>query len=128
MIPRVKQYDSVISQLHYKETVKYDAFKIFVQMFAAIAGGSIWLRLEMTQAPPRSYAHLTDALVFLLMVVCVASVVDSFRSWWDYREKLSRLDKTVPRPRFPAGLMECIMSGAMLLATWAFVELNPFRL
>jgi hypothetical protein len=137
MIPDEKQYEFLTSQIAARDQKAVDTyFKLFLQFFSAIVGGSIWLSLQkgIKSEDRLIYVTLSDVLVAILAVVSVALVVENFRAWWGYRRALSRLvgktdagENIVPLPKvFPAAIMETIVGCAMLIACASFLWFNPF--
>ncbi len=131
MIEDKQQYDFFTDQITRKGVATYDAFKLFLQMFSAIVGGSIWLRLQIDGEAPLSYEYLSDALVVLLALVGVVLVIDNARSWWRYRVRLVEIvgdsAHRVPPPKWDSVIAQFLMSVAMIAVTVMFVAFNPFK-
>jgi fumarate reductase subunit C len=131
MISDEKQYEFITRQIGDLARATHDGLKLFLPMFSAIVGGSIWLRLQSKEKAP--YEYLTDALVIMLTVVCIAITLTNLKAWWGYRRKLSEITAKTkyPAPKpvlFPSALIEMIMCLAMLATCAIFVFFNPFKL
>lgn len=131
MISDEKQHEFITRQIGDLARATHDGLKLFLPMFSAIVGGSIWLRLQSAGKAP--YEYLTDTLVLLLTAVCVAMTVTNLKAWWGYRNKLSEITAKTkfPAPKpvlFPSALIEMIMCVAMVATCALFVIFNPFKL
>lgn len=114
-----------------------DGFKLFVQLFSAIVGAAVWLRLQQYQPTlPSTYIWLTDGLTLVVVFTCGIIVADNLRSWYGYRVRLSDVagrDKQgnliVPRPNLlTAAPIEATMLVVMILALILFCVFNPLQL
>jgi hypothetical protein len=65
-----------------------NAFKLFLQLFSAIAGGSVWLSMQPSVGANArlAYATLSNILVWLVIAVTALMVFQALRSWWGYRK------------------------------------------
>jgi hypothetical protein len=126
-----KQYEFVTSRMKDIATAPLDSLKLFVPMYSAIWGGSIWLRLQIKEQPvPEMYKDVSGALMALLTGVCILIVVYNICAWWGYRKMLVRLvgesaSAAIP-PRWTAAIIELIICVGMLAAGWLFCKFNPF--
>ena len=60
-----------------------DAFKLFLQLFTTVAGGSIWLNMQTIPTHAKIiYAIVTDVLVALIFLVTSLMVYAAMQSWW----------------------------------------------
>ena len=136
MIADEKQYEFLTSQIGKLADRSIDAFKLFLQIFSAIVGGSIWLSVQGTVTPVsrHRYILLSDAVVVVLSLIVIVMVCDNLRSWFGYRTAVSDLAGTddsgidrIGRPHmFPAALSEsAILLGIGLVAA-LFCIANPF--
>ncbi len=113
-----------------------DSFKLFVQLFSAIVGASVWLSLQTTTAPKGTFAWLADGISFLALVVCAVTIIDNLRAWHNYRAALSKVagkDKSgkliVPPPKLrTAATVETAMLVVMLISWVLFTCFNPLKL
>jgi hypothetical protein len=106
---------------------------MFLQLFSAIVGGSIWLSLQPSIKPSArlAYAFLSDMAVTITTFVVVVMVVDNLRSWRRYRISISEMGTGVgfTRPNlFPSALSETAMLIGILAACGSFWLYNPFLL
>lgn len=128
MITQEQQYQFITSRISALADATYDGFKLFVTMFSAILGGTFWLRLQLKGSPPSSYVWLSDALIFLVAVVCIAIVWDNFCAWRGYRMKLLEyVDAPAPRT-FWRSRIEFFLCLMMAVAAVLFAVFNPFRI
>ena len=133
MISDDKQYEFVTRRISDLANATHSALKLFLPTFSAILGGSIWLRLQIKDSTPPSYAYLSDALILVLTAQCIVIVYDNHRAWWGYRMLLTKLLATsahpAPPPVFwPTAIIELSMCLAMLGAGALFVIFNPFNI
>lgn len=112
-----------------------DGFKLYVQMFSAILGGAVVLRLQYGPMMPPYFAWLADALATLIFVNAVVTIYENARSWREFRKMLSDIagvdmsgEKIIPPPKFlRATLSWRVMLGAMVFAQGLFYIFNPLR-
>src|SRR5688500_16202225 len=81
-------YKSLADMIAERNRNALDAFKLFISLYSAIIGGSIWLSTQTsTQTPERlkSYGTLSNSAVLLLMGIAVILVFEAKRGWWGYR-------------------------------------------
>jgi hypothetical protein len=74
-----------------------DAIRLFAQLFSAIVGGMVILRVEHPDTFPRILWILSDIFVLFVLVVCTAIIVDNLCAWCNYRKTLSNIAGTVDR-------------------------------
>jgi hypothetical protein len=128
MISDEKQYEFVTSQIKLQTERIYDAFKLFVQVFSAIVGGSVWLSMQKPPTTSQNYAFLADSIAILAAFITVVMILLNVISWFGYRKELTRLAPNVPPPKlFPATVIEAAMICSMIAAAALFVWFNPFR-
>jgi hypothetical protein len=133
MISEEKHYEYLGSVIINRLQLVRDAFKLFLQLFSAIVGGSVWLSLQTTITPATKHrlGTVSDALVWLVILVTGIMVLEALRSWWDYRVELSKLDGgkyPIPRPKARAMKAEAAMLICMIAAGVIFSLFNPFRI
>ena len=130
MISDEKQYEYIGSVIIDRIDRVRDAFKLYLQLFAAIVGGSIWLSTQnISPVARRTYAFVSNALVGLLIVVTVIMVYAALRSWWRSRETMSNFDGgqyPIPGPEFQAIVAEIAMLLCMIASAAIFFCFNPF--
>jgi hypothetical protein len=138
MVSIDKEYEFVSSQVQEYNRRVADAFKLFVQLFSLIVGGSVWLSISIQSQPAAvksaSYARLSNILAVLVAVYCAFSVVENLRAWRGYRLaqcRLGGLDEKgnfrIPPPKvFKAASEEVAMIVTMSAATILFCYFNPF--
>jgi hypothetical protein len=114
----------------------YDGFKLFVQLFSALVGGAVVIRLYPTKDVPSSFTNLSNGLAVLITGASVLLVLNAFWSWWGQRKRLSEVagkdeagKDIIPAPRM--GLRQAsvwIMVVVMLVACALFLRCNPLRM
>jgi hypothetical protein len=124
------QYRWLTSQIADRVNKCTDALKLFVQMFSAIVGGSIYLASAQTLTPamPLTYRWLSSVATLLLTGVCVAIIIDARRSWCGYRRSLTTLFPEIPAPKvIRSSFVPAVMVLGMLIAAALFCcWFNPF--
>jgi hypothetical protein len=138
MVTDDKQYEFVSKQVRYHNEKIIGAFKLFIQLFSAIIGGTIWLSLQphITATRALSYAHISDILVTVLALFSSLWVFENLRAWHGYRgaqHRLGGLDAhgkpKIPAPRLlRASVSEAAMILIIAAATFLFWRFNPFTL
>jgi hypothetical protein len=133
-----KEYEFVSSQVQEYNRRIADAFKLFVQLFSLIVGGSVWLSIQNQNTLSKSggYARLSDILVVLVAVYCAFSIWENLRAWRGYRFAQSRLggldekgNPRIPPPQtFKAASEEAGMMITILIAAVLFCFFNPFAI
>lgn len=126
-----KQYEHVAAVITDRINRARDAWKLFLQLFSAIVAGSFWLSgkghiLPTTKA---TYVAVSDALVWLVILVVGATVYEAMRSWWEHRETLAKFDGgqfPIPRPKRKALRADIAMAVFMVVAGSVFTVMNPF--
>ncbi len=115
-----------------KNAQMMDGFKHFVQLYAAILGGSVAIRLQYGADQTASYANSANLLVSLVALVSCLVVFENYRSWTAFRRKLSVVagddvngKAIVPMPKSRAGWVHIALFTTMIIATVAFWILNP---
>jgi hypothetical protein len=126
-----KQFDFVSGEVSKLADGTEDGVKLFVPMYAAIWGGSVWLRLQMKgETVPTSYAFVSDVLVGLLTALCIFMTLYNLVAWWGYRQELcgmtSNTDHPVPLPHLKSAFIEFGLCTAMLFGCVIFCCKNPF--
>jgi hypothetical protein len=119
-----------------KSAAIYDSFKLFVQLFSGIVGGSVVVRLQYGQTVPAGYVALSNALSALVVITCAVMILDAFRSWYGYSQKLSavsgvseRGDILIARPSlYVSARTVAVMLGVMALALVGLIRFNPLQI
>jgi hypothetical protein len=132
MITDEHLYKTLCDMIAERNRNALDAFKLFVALYSAIVGGTIWLSAQATQ-PKAPYAWLSNGVVILLTLVASILVFEAKRGWWGYREAQSKLvekyeanDLRIPPPKlFPTVVTEGAMLIGMVIACIGFVWFNP---
>jgi hypothetical protein len=132
-VSRDKQFDFVSGEVSKLADGTEDGVKLFIPMYAAIFGGSVWLRLQLKDHPiPASYSFISNVLVGLLAALCIFMTLYNLWAWWGYRVELSRItaasDFPVPRPSLSSAIIEAGLVEAMWAACAVFWWNNPFEL
>ena len=109
-----------------------DAFKHFVQTFSAIIGGGIAIRLAYGVNKATEYEKAFAALIILSGLVFIIIVVENFRSWRGYREKLSAIagqdsqgQSLIPLPAPRAEVIPVIYVFVIIFAVGGALFWNP---
>jgi uncharacterized protein (DUF58 family) len=130
MVTDDKQYEFITSRITDLSNATEDGLKLFVPMFSAILGGSIWLRLQIQGAAPPSYQFLSNWLMVLLTAVCIFLVLYNLWAWWGYRNQLVKITRSLrhpaPPPRWASAIIEAVLCAAMAIACGIFIAFNPF--
>jgi hypothetical protein len=112
-----------------------NAFKLFVQMYSLVVGGTMLLRLEYGAQILPSFVWISDALAALIFLMSSVMILENVRSWYEYRTVLSNVagrnrkgERIIPLPRMAkATKAEFIMLCVMALALALFFIFNPLR-
>jgi hypothetical protein len=125
-----RQFEFVSGEVSKLAEGTEDGVKLFVPMYAAIWGGSVWLRLQIKTAIPLSYTLVSDVLVALLTGLCIFMTLYNLIAWWGYREELCKMtsntDHPVPPPHLKSAFIEFGLCTAMLIGCAVFWCNNPF--
>jgi len=113
----------------------YEGFKLFVQLFSALVGGAVIIRLQHPKDLPTSFVTLSNALALLITFAGVILVTNGLWAWWGHRKKLSEVagkDETgnaiIPPPRIGLGQVSVwIMIFVMVISCVVFWWFNPLR-
>jgi hypothetical protein len=108
-----------------------DAAKLYIQIYSAIVGGSVWL--SMGQGKNADYAFLSDLIVILLAIIVVVRIIDNIQSWLGYRELIGQLK--VPDGSPPIKKPNLLQSGwteltsiiGIIISAGLFLCYNPFQ-
>ena len=135
MLSDDKHCEILAAGIRDKSSAMYDGFKLFVQLFSGIVGGSILLRLQYRDQMPSKFVELSDFLVVFVVVTGAIIIGDNFRSLWEYRETLSKSagnragKPVIPRPDICwSGVTFFTMLGVMVLALIGFICFNPLQI
>jgi hypothetical protein len=133
-----KEYEFVSSQVRYHNEKIIEAFNLFIKLFSAIVGGSIWLRLQpgFDAAQALAFARMSSLLVVFLTAIAGLMVAENLKSWHGYRWAQARLGGVdekghfrIPPPRtFRASVCEGAMMLTMVAAAILYWLFNPFTL
>jgi hypothetical protein len=137
MVSVDKEYEFCSSQVRYHNERIIEAFQMFVKIFSAIAGGSVYLSLQKEVATKASvYVLISDLLVILVAFIAIVMVLENLRGWRGYRSAQSRLggldesgSPRIPPPRlFRPALAEGCMILGVIAASAGFWLFNPFKI
>jgi hypothetical protein len=130
MISDDKIFDYLTTRANQTSNDTEAGLKLFIPMYSAILGGSIWLSDKLEDPIPVRYRYLSNALVALLTIVCIYVVLDNLRAWWGYRVQLAEITKEskypLPPPQWHAAVIEVVLCLGMLGACAMYVWFNPF--
>ena len=68
-----KHCDMLTAHVRDRNVAIMEGFKLFVQMFSAVAGGAFVLRLQYPNIPP-TFAHRADALTGLIVIMGIVLI------------------------------------------------------
>jgi hypothetical protein len=127
-VSRDAEFNWITSQVAAHRAMPLPTFALFIQTFAAIVGGSIWLSYEkgLSQAARDRFSLLTDAAVVILAGTFGVLVWHSWRGWLSYRRTHSKMLGLDPPQVYPPVTSWLAIIIAMAAASIAFCILNPF--
>jgi hypothetical protein len=129
MIDGHQRYEFITSQIRYHNEKIIETFNRFLQLFAAIVGGSIWLSLQPRPSGAiRDYSVVSDALVIALALISALNIINDLLAWFGFRQAESALvglDVLPPPHPIRSCWMEYLMLAAMLGAGATFWLFNP---
>jgi len=98
-----ERYRFVTSQLTYFNEKIIEAFNLYVKLITVIAGGVIWLRLQLDWVTVwKQIRSIVVALILLVGFSSILLVTFNLTSWWGFRKAESYLlNGKVPPPVFP---------------------------
>src|SRR5882672_6495888 len=99
MLTAEKHCEILDTNIREKIATIYSSYKLFVQLFSGIVGGSVALALQYGESLP--FALLSSALAALVVFTCRSMILDSHDSWFRFREKLRTVAGTeadIPPP------------------------------
>ncbi len=137
MVSVDKEYEFVSAQVRFHIDKIFDSFKLFIQLFSAIVGGSIWLSLQPNMvAKAHTYAAISNALVMLIAALCLVMVVEHNRAWRGNRKAQTRLggkdetgkDRIPPPGSWRSSSTEIAMGLTVVAAVYLFWRYNPFTI
>ncbi len=130
MISEEKQYEYLGRVLTDRLNRIFDSFKLFLQLFSTIVGGSIWLSMQNVSPNARHrYIVASDTLILLVILVTGVMVFEAQRGWWGYRKTLSEFDggnHPIPPPKWTRRWTEIVMLLGMVASGVVFALFNPF--
>jgi len=130
MISDDKIFDFIATRANQTSNDTEVGLKLFVPMYSAILGGSIWLSDRLGNSTPHKFVYLSNALVLLLTFVCIYIVIDNLRAWWGYRIQIAEITKdskhSISQPRWDSAIIELVLCLGMLGAGGMYVWFNPF--
>jgi hypothetical protein len=131
MVSEEKILDFVAMRANQTSNDTESGLKLFLPIYSAILGGSIWLTAGQSGSIPGSYQFISDMLVLLVTVVCVYIEIDNLQAWQSYREQLSLMTKQtkhpIPMPGRTAGVIDYVLCVGMGAACLIFMIFNPFK-
>ncbi len=129
MLSTDKHCELLDTNIRDKIATIYASFRLFIQLFSAIIGGSIALYLQGDGKIPPSFALLANALAALVVITCGVMIVDAQFSWRRFRLKLSEVAPEIPPPLSLIRSSRTVgaMLLVMILALALFVRFNPLQ-
>src|SRR5579872_6202343 len=129
MVSAEKIFDFVAIRANQTSNDTESGLKLFLPIYSAILGGSIWLTAGQSGTIPGSYQFISDMLVFLVTFVCVYIEIDNLQAWKKYRELLSLMTRQtahpLPMPGRSAEVIDYVLCFGMGLACIIFMIFNP---
>lgn len=126
-----KHCEMITAHIRDRNTMIMDSFKLFVQMFSALVGGAVIVRLQYP-GPAESFAYPAVGIGLLIYVISLVMIWENIRSWYQYRIKLSneagrrRGRLIVPLPKLWRAIwIELVMTVLMTVSLAAFWYFNP---
>jgi hypothetical protein len=129
MIKPEKQYEYLTTQIGQHPERRLAIFKLFIQTFAAIVAGSVYLAVNIERdAQTGIYlALLSGGIGLLLAAVCCAMIWANLRTWFRHREAQSKLAASAPKPKYTTfAYIEFAMMFGLILSAVLFIAFNPF--
>src|SRR6185295_15159586 len=88
-----------------KSAAMNDGFKLFIQMFSSVVGGSVLLRVQYGEKIPHAFINLSNVIAVMVVITTGIIILDQYRSWYGYRRTLSvvagkdhRAKPLIPKP------------------------------
>ncbi len=130
-----KHCEMLTSQILERISAIQQSFNLYAQMFSAILGGAVVLRLQYEDKMTPNFACLADVLATLIFINAVVTILRNAYSCQKYREKLSDTagvdksgQKIIPLPNaFYRNCNWIVMLSAMVVAQVLFYCFNPLR-
>jgi hypothetical protein len=113
-----------------------NGFRLFVQLYSAIIGGAIVLRLQHGDQIAASFVRLSEFLLILITIASCLMVGDAFRAWLGQRKKLSEVagkdaagKDIIQKPNLMRQSMTIVtMFAVMAISLILFLVFNPLRI
>jgi hypothetical protein len=136
MLSPEKHCEMLSDTIRDKSAAMYDGFKLFIQMFSGVVGGSVLLRVQYGGKVPYGFVELSNVLAAMIVITAAFIILDHYRSWHGYRLRLHELAGTdddgqprIPKPRFAtSGSTVSAMLVAMVFSLIGFVVFNPLQI
>jgi hypothetical protein len=130
MVSDDKQYEFFTRRLTDLSNATQDGLKLFVPTFSAIVGGAIWLRMQSDGAALPTYEILSNWVVVLLTVVCIALVLYNLWIWrrvWTHVVRITRESNyPLSLPPWSVSAIDIALCAAIAAACILFILYNPF--
>jgi hypothetical protein len=131
-----KHCEMLSNSIRDKSAAMYDGFKLFIQMFSGVVGGSVLLRVQHGGKVPYGFVESSNMVAAIIVITTAIIIWDHYRSWHGYRVTLHELAGTddhgkpcIPKPRFvTSGLAFSAMLVAMAFSLLGFVAFNPLQI
>jgi hypothetical protein len=136
MLSREKHCEFLSANVRHRTDALMSWFKLFVQMYGAIVGGALVLRLQYKGEITAKFIILSDVLAGLVAVASIGMVYDAHRAWKGHRKKLTEVagkdesgNDVIPPPNLRKtaitfGIMLGVMIGSLIL----FLLFNPLQM
>jgi len=130
-----KHCELLSSFVRNKSAEIHSGFKLFVQLFSGIVGGSVVLRLQYNGRVPEQFIWLSNALAGLVTITSAIMIITAYYSWYGFRVRMSDIAgldlDNHPRIRRPKPLLsakaEFVMLFVMVIAFVGFMVFNPLE-
>lgn len=112
----------------------HDAFRQYMQVLSALAGGSVIATLQYGRSAIAPYSIYLDLLAIFAAMVATILIVENIRAWVGYRNRLhevagkdERGTDIIPRARKRAQSMSYAFLFTVWVSSLGLVVANPLR-
>jgi hypothetical protein len=136
MLSTDKHYEMLSHNVRHTSAGMYDSFKLFIQMFSGVVGGSVLLRTQATLPSLRaSIADLSVVLAAMIVIAVAVMLIDQYRLWFGYRRALSKVagidegGNSIAEPDpVTSRITLAVMIISMVFSLVGFIIFNPLRI
>jgi len=135
MLSPEKHCEFLSTNVQHRTDVMMSWFKLFVQMYAAIVGGAVAVRLQWAKDINWKFIVAADVVAAVVAIASLLMVRDAYRAWQGQRHRLTVVAGTdesgndvIPRPDLKAtGTTYKTMLAVMIVSLVAFWLFNPLQ-